>query len=166
MANDLPDDGTPAPLRPSPAEARAALSGLGEDDARLAERAVMPRWYHLTLGTIVALIVVTQALPFPGSLVTLPLAIFALPALVVTYRRRYGVWFGEPAGPRSRRLFRVMVWAAVLAFAGALVVRFTEVPYAWALLPAVLGVAAAVVLGPRYDDAFREELAGRGRGDA
>lgn len=157
MENDL-DGRTPSP-RPTPAEARRALADLAADRAALAARVVTPWWYHPTLGGVVALIACTQALPSPASLVLLPVALFGLPALVVLYRRRYGVWVSEPAGPRSRNIYRALVVVLVLVLAAVLVVRFTDVAYGWALLPAAVGFVAAVVLGPWYDDAQRRELA-------
>lgn len=164
MENDFRGGGSPSVApRPSPAEARAALSDLDADGARLAERVVTPRWYHPTLGAIVALIVCTQALPAPGSLVTLPIALFALPVLVIVYRRRYGVWVSQPAGPRSSRILRTMGTIVLLAFAAALAVKYTAIEYGWVLLPAAVAFVACVVLGRRYDDALRSELSGAGR---
>ncbi|GCD18467.1 hypothetical protein GXP71_00865 [Cellulomonas sp. H30R-01] len=157
MENDL-DGAVPSP-RPTPAEARSALADLAADRASLAARVVTPWWYHPTLGAVVALIVCTQALPSPASLVLLPVALFGLPALVVLYRRRYGVWVAEPAGPRSRALYRALIVVLVLVLAATLVVRLTDVAYVWALVPAAVGFVAAVVLGPWYDDAQRRELA-------
>lgn len=166
MENDLQGGDSPSVTsRPSPAEARASLSHLESDGARLAERVVTPRWYHPTLGAIVALILCTQALPAPGSLVTLPFALFALPVLVVVYRRRYGVWVSQPAGPRSRRILRTLGTIVLLAFAASLVIKLTAIEYVWVLLPAAVGFVVCVVLGPRYDAALRSELSGAGRED-
>ena len=75
------------------------------------------------------------------------------------YRRRYGVWVAEPAGPRSRAVYRALIVVLVLVLAATLVVRLTDVAYVWALVPAAVGFVAAVVLGPWYDDAQRRELA-------
>ncbi len=125
---------------------------------------VTPAWYHPTLGAIVALICCTQALPSPASLAFLPVALFALPALVLVYRRRYGVWIADPAGPRSRRLLSAFVVLVVLSFGAALAVKHTPVGYGWVLVPAAVGLAASVLLGRRYDDAVRHELAGPGGG--
>lgn len=156
-ASQRPVPGPPA--APTAAEARAALAGLGADDARLAERLVTPGWYHPVLGAIVAVIVCTQALPSPASVAFVPVGIFALPALVLVYRRRYGLWIGQPAGPRSKRLLGTMVVLFLLCLGAALVVKFTAVGYWWVLLPATVGFVASVVLGRRYDDALRRELA-------
>ncbi|WP_273652133.1 hypothetical protein [Cellulomonas fimi] len=157
MENDF--EATDRAPRPTPAEARDALAGLATDRATLAARVVTPWWYHPTLGAVVALIVCTQALPSPASLVLLPVALLGLPALVVLYRRRYGVWVSEPAGPLSRRIYRALIVVLVLVFGALLVVKLTAVEYRWVLLPAVVGFVAAVVLGPWYDDAQRRELA-------
>lgn len=145
--------------RPTPAEARTALADLATDRATLAARVVTPWWYHPTLGAVVALIVCSQALPSPASLVLLPVALLGLPALVVLYRRRYGVWVSEPAGPLSRRIYRALIVVLVLVFGAMLVVKLTAVEYRWVLLPAAVGFVAAVVLGPWYDDAQRRALA-------
>lgn len=164
MENDSsPSDPAPITARPSPADARRALLDLEDDGATLAARVVTPWWYHPAVGGIVAVVVCVQALPFPWSLVVLPLAVLGLPGVVVAYRRRYGVWVAEPAGPLSRRLYRAMIATFLLSFAAALVVRYTTVPDVWVLLPAAAAFVAAVVLGPWYDDALRRELAGSGR---
>ncbi|MBE7701134.1 hypothetical protein H9623_12580 [Oerskovia sp. Sa1BUA8] len=161
MEDDMPT-GRPhdAPQRPSAAQARETLASLRADDANLAERLVTPRWYHPSLGVIVALVITSQALPSPASLILLPVALFALPALVVVYRRRYGLWFSLPAGPRSRRVYRILLAIVVACFAAMVVVKVTPVAYGWVLLPAAVGLVAPMVLGPRYDDLFRRELTG------
>jgi uncharacterized membrane protein len=167
MENDMRgDDSSSIAPKPSSAEARDALSSLGVDGARLAERVVTPWWYHPTLGALVAVIISTQALSFPGSLIALPLALFALPALVVVYRRRYGLWIARSVGPRSRRIFRALMVSFLLAFATALVIKYTAIEYGWVLLPAAVGFVASVVLGPWYDDARRRELRETGRENA
>lgn len=158
MENDFVP-AAPAPPRPTPAAARSALAELAADRATLAARVVTPWWYHPTLGAVVALVVCTQALASPASLILLPVALFGLPALVLLYRRRYGVWVGEPAGPLARRIYRALVLVLVLVLAATVVVRLTGIEYRWALLPAAVGFVAAVVLGPWYDDAQRRELA-------
>jgi hypothetical protein len=164
MASDFHDT-RPDGQRPTPAEAREALAGLGTDAARLAERVVTPRWYHPTLGAIVALICCALALPSPVSVVFLPFTIFALPALALIYRRRYGVWIAQPSGRRSKRLLWTMAVLFLLSVGAAVAIRFTGVEYWWVLLPAAVGFVASVVLGRRYDDALRRELAGSGVGE-
>jgi hypothetical protein len=160
MDNDITADS------PSPAEARRALSDLELDGVRLAERVVTPWWYYPTVGALVVLIVVTQALPSPASVVTLPVALFALPALVLVYRRRYGLWISQPAGPRSRLISQLVLVVFALTFAAMLVIKLTGIEYRWVLVPATVGFVAAVVLGPWYDDALRRELGGTKRADA
>lgn len=144
--------------RPSPSEARDALSTLAGDRARLAERVVTPGWYHPTLGAVVALIICTQALPSPASLLFLPVALFGLPALVLVYRARYGVWIGQPAGPGSRRILRNLMVVLVLALVAALAIKLGAIEYRWVVVPAAVGFVASVVLGRRYDDAVGREL--------
>ncbi|WP_336706671.1 hypothetical protein [Oerskovia sp. USHLN155] len=163
MENDM-SVGDPATQRPSAAQAREALASLRADDATLAERLVTPRWYYPLLGAIVAVIIVSQALPSPASLILLPVAILALPALVVVHRRRHGLWFSLPAGPRSRRVYRIMMMILVPCFVAMVVVKVTPVPYGWVLLPAAVGLVTPLVLGPRYDELFRQELAGTSAG--
>ncbi|MHA7135424.1 hypothetical protein [Oerskovia turbata] len=165
MENDSPSGDTQSTARrPSAAEAREALAGLHADDASLAQQLVTPRWYHPLLGVIVALIITSQALPSPASLALLPVALFALPALVLVYRRRYGLWFSLPAGPRSKRVYRVMLVIMLLCFGAMVVIKVTPVAYGWVLVPAAVGLVTPMVLGPRYDDLFRRELAGASAG--
>lgn len=166
MENDFSDENSPVgPSPTSPAQAREALSSLGVDRVKLAEQFVTPRWYHPALGLIVALIICTQALPSPASVITLPFALFALPVLVAVYRRRYGLWFNESAGPRSQRILRNLMVIVALAFLAVLPIKFTDIGYWWVLLPATVALVASVVLGRRYDEVFRHELAGAGRHD-
>lgn len=152
---DRPGPGTP----PSPAEARAALADLRADDAALAERVVTPAWYHPVLGAIVAAITCTQAIGSHARLIFLPIALFALPLLVVVYRRRYGVWLSGPTGPRSQRIQRALMVVLLLVFGGAVLIGLTPIPYPWVLPLAAVGLVVPIALGRRYDDALRRELA-------
>lgn len=149
--------------RPSSAQARDVLSSLDADGTRLAARVVTPWWYHLTLGVIVAVFVGSQALPGSASIGLVALGIIALPILVTVYNRRYGVSISQPTGPRSRRLLFTTVAVLVVAMLSSLVFKMIGFDPWWALIPAVLAAAATTLLGRRYDNALRSELAlGRG----
>lgn len=168
MENDTggprrPEPDSEEPLRhtssPSTVEARAALADLDADGARLADRVVTPWWYHPILALIVAVIVSSQALSGPGTVMILPLAIIALPILVIAYSRHSGVTVTQPAGPRSKRLLIVLVSLMIAAMASGVVLKLTGLSPGWVLIPAVLAAVATLVLGRRYDAALRAELA-------
>lgn len=148
-----------SPREPTPADARAALSTLDADGERLAGRVVTPWWYHVSLGAIVAAFVASQALPAGASAALLALGILALPLLTTIYSRRYGLTITQPAGRRSRRLLLSTLAILISAMACGVVIKLTGAEPWWVLAPAAVAFAATVVLGRRYDDALRGELA-------
>lgn len=162
MESDAAEARSPEPVdrdAPSPAEARAALTALDADGALLAQRVATPWWYHPILALIVAAIIGSQALPGNGGLVVLPLALLGLTLLVVTYTRHTGVSTTRPAGPRSRRLLFVLVCLMMVGLVSSTALKLTGSSPTWALLPAAVVALATLVLGRRYDDALRTELA-------
>ncbi|TQJ31302.1 hypothetical protein [Microbacterium sp. SLBN-146] len=148
--------------QPSPSEARAILDGLTADGASLATRVVTPWWYHLTLGLVVATIVMSQTLPAPLSIGLVVAGIVSLPVITTTYTRRYGVSASSPVGPRTRRLLVTTLIVLAAGMVAALAIRATEQSAWWGLLPAGVVLFATIVLGRRYDAALRLELAGGG----
>jgi len=146
--------------RPDPAQARAALGELGRDGAALAARIVTPWWYHPSLGAITALFAGAQALPGVGPIVAVVCGIIAIPILTTTYARRYGVVTTKPAGPRSKRLMLATLVILLAAMASGLVIKVAGAEPLWALLPAAIAFVTTVMLGRRYDDALRREIAG------
>jgi hypothetical protein len=148
--------------RPSPSEARDILDVLTADGASLATRVVTPWWYHVTLGLVVATIVMSQTLSMPLSIGLVVLGILALPVITTTYVRRYGVSASSPAGPRTRRLLVVTLIVLAAGMAAALAIRATDQSVWWGLVPATIAFVTTVVLGRRYDAALRLELASGG----
>lgn len=146
-------------------EALDTLAGLDVDRALLAERVVTPWWYHPILGGIVALLVGAQALPGVLSVTVLALGVVMIPVLVTVYTRRYGVSVTGSVGPRTRRLMAVLVGVLTVGMVSNLIIKFTGVGPAWGLVGAVICGAVTVVLGRRYDDLLRTELASGGRTD-
>ncbi len=140
-------------------EARAALRGLDADGARLAQHMVTPWWYHPALGVIVAVVVAAQALPGSASTIAVALAVIAIPVLLLAHTRRYGISTTNPVGPRSRRLLLAMLGILLLAMVAGVVVTLSDSPSWWVLVPAALAGVAMIVLGRRYDDALRDEVA-------
>lgn len=145
------------PVTPDAEAARAALSGLDGDNVRLAERVVTPWWYHPVLGAVVAGVALSSALPTSATAAVIALCVVVLFLLPVVYRRRYGVWVSEPAGPRSRRVYLVLLAIIVAGVVGGFLLGMLGV--VWALVPAGVLFAAVVLLGRRYDVALRADLA-------
>jgi len=142
-------------------EARDALAHLDDDGGRLAERMVTPWWYHPILGLFVALIVIAPALGSALSFVALALGVIGPLLLGAVYRRRYGIWpTGSGAGIGILLLVAAILVLSMLA--GAFI-GYTDLPPWWAAVPAAVAFGATVLLGRRYDDALRGELAGSGR---
>jgi hypothetical protein len=163
MENDSFRHEVAGPQRlPSPSEAREILSDLSVDGSTLSQRVVTPWWYHLILGIIVAMLVGSQALPVAVSGVLLALGLVAIPVLTITYARRYGLSISQPAGPRSRRLLLTTLGILVLSMIANLTIKFIGAIPWWGLIPAAIAFTATLLLGRRYDDALRNEIAGNG----
>lgn len=152
------------PGRPAPSEALQALDALSADGARLASRVVTPWWYHTILGLVMAVIVVSQALPGTTSLIVVAIGIVMMPLLAVTYARRYGIWITQPAGSRSKRVLWLIFGIGLLAMTASLAIRITGISLGWALVPAGVVLVATILIGRHYDTVLRDELAqGAGR---
>ena len=141
------------------AEARDALKQLQDDGSRLATRVVTPWWYHPVLGASMAALVGSQALPGAASIWMVAVGVAMPPILAITYARRYGVVSSRSTGPRAKRLLLTLLVIVALAFVGSLVVRFVAFSAWWGLAAAVAAFVATILLGRRYDDALRDELA-------
>lgn len=154
-ASPGPDDRRTPSLR----EARSALSDLDSDGARLASRVVTPWWYHPLLALFVAAFIGSPGLPGGASPAIIALTIIAVLLLVETYTRRTGISITLPTGPRSRRLQRVLIGLLPLGLAADAAIKLAGLSPLWMLLPAVTIGITVFVLGRRYDDALRSELA-------
>lgn len=141
--------------------ARAALIDLDHDTARLATRVVTPWWYHPVLGALVATIVAAQTLPTALSVSLIALGVIGMPILVSVYSRRYGVVITAPVGPRSKGWLGLTLAAFGLAMVAGLLIKLSGLAPPWALIPAALVFVATIVLGRRYDQALRDDLAKR-----
>ncbi|PPF78429.1 hypothetical protein [Pseudoclavibacter sp. Z016] len=160
MASDF-EDQTPDSRATSPSrdQAQAALDDLGHDSQGLAARIVTPWWYHPALGVITAIFAGAHALPGAWPMVLLVLGIVAIPILTTTYSRRFGVVVTKPAGPRSKRLLLATLGVLVAAMMSSLAFKFLSIDPWWALIPAGVTFMATVILGRRYDEALRQEVA-------
>lgn len=143
----------------TPDEARAALRDVSKDGGTLAAQIITPWWYHPALGVITAVFVVAHALPGVWPVVAIAIGIIAIPVLTTTYASRFGVAVSKPAGPRGRRLLLVVLAVLVGGMALSLAFKVLELAPWWALVPAVITFAVTVILGRRYDDALRREIA-------
>lgn len=153
------EDAQSASDRAARAQAVTALAELARDHERLATRIITPWWYHPALGLITAVFAGAHALPGVWPIAGITLGIMALPVLTTTYARVSGVVVTKPAGPRSRRLLIATLVVLVAAMSCSLAFKFLDVSPWWALIPAGVTFVATVVLGRRYDDALRQEIA-------
>lgn len=145
--------------RPDPRQARASLNELDADGARLADHFVTPRWYHAMLGVVVAMFIYAPMLPTAWSVVVVALGVAVIPAVVGVHRRKYGVSVSEPAGADSRRLLFFTVAGFIGLFVGSMILSVTGASWVWGMPLALIGFVGTVVLGGRYDDALRREIA-------
>lgn len=160
MANDFDQDRPGAHSTPmTQEEARAALGDLEHDGATLAARIVTPRWYHPVLGVITAVFVGAQALPGAWPIMVIAIGIAAIPVLTTSYTQRYGVAVSKPVGPHSRLILRVMLAVLIAAMMSSLALKLLGFEPWWALVPTAITFVTTVVLGRRYDEALRQEIA-------
>ncbi|MGO1284080.1 MAG: hypothetical protein ACTHWF_06745 [Brachybacterium sp.] len=158
MENDLPGESSTPPGHPTALEARAALDAMDADASQLAQRLVTPWWYHLILGALVAGAIGAMSLPRVSS-VGVVMVVIWIPFLMKAYTSRYKVSMTQPAGPRSRRMMLlILAVLAALMGSGALL-KLNSISLVWVLVPAALGFVATVVLGRRYDEVLRSEVA-------
>lgn len=153
---DGPDDST---TQPAAAQARGVLNDLNVDGAKLSQRVVTPWWYHSALALIVAVFIGSLAVPGALSTMVVVLGVIALPLLTATYSRRYGITITQPAGPRSKRLLLATLGIALAALLAGVAIKLTAVSPWWTYLPAAVAFVATLILGRRYDDALRREIA-------
>lgn len=146
-------------MPPTGAQAREALKSLNSDGAALSRRVVTPWWYHSALGLIVAGMIGSQVMPGVASTMVVALCVVAIPVLTTTYSRRYGVTITQPAGPRSKRLLLMTLGVALVAVLGGVAIKLTGSSAWWIILPAVVAFVVTVILGRKYDDALRGEIA-------
>lgn len=144
-----------------PRDARRALSGLDTDRARLAAKVVTPRWYHPVYASILAGLVLSQALPPFYGLTVVIVGLIGLIALRIAYDRRYGISFTKVTGRRTRALMFSVIGVLVAGMIASRVIVATGASLWWVLVPAAIAFVTALVLGPRYDDALRREIVAR-----
>jgi len=128
------------------AAAAAQLDVLKADRAAMAERAVQPWWYDVSLGLLVFGIFAQRSLDSDWvSAVAAVVFVAGCVALVTWYRRHTGFFVGGLRRGRTRRA--MWVWFAVyLSVVGVAVwlEDVHDVPGAMAIGGLVLGVAVAV----------------------
>jgi hypothetical protein len=145
-------------------EAAKALVEMQTARAAMADRLVTPWWYHPALGLLYAGLVLAWGLLDDGKarlLVAIPF--FAgLAGLVVLYRRLTGVWVnGNEAGPAAR-----WAWAMGILYGVVLLIAYfggrAGLGSAVLLGLSTAVLAATVLIGRRFDAAYRAHLRGRG----
>ncbi len=157
--SDMENDFSGPPPRPTSAEAREALDRLNQDGEILARRVVTPWWYHVGLAAIIFTMIASQALPGVASITLVALAIVAIPVLTLTYSRLYGISTSYRGGPRSTRILIATIAVLAIGMVSALAIKTIGASPWWVLIPAGLAALATVILGRRYDDMLRAELA-------
>jgi hypothetical protein len=134
----------------------ASLSQIGGARADLSQRLAAPWWFHVFLGVLVAQHALVQG--FDNRNWTLPsflLLIGGSAALVVAGRRATGVSVATPRGPRSRALMGIRVLAAAVGIWTAALGDDLGV----AVAAAIVLLSASILLGRRYDNALRRDIA-------
>lgn len=142
------------PHSPSAADARASLALVDGVHADLADRLLTPRWYHVAIGLVEALVVIALTLPLGWQLATSGAAVVVAAVLVVAWTR------GSGLGMSGR--YTVLAWEWVAALAAVVVVAIAVVVLvdrpAATVVCAVAVFVATVVAGRCGDHALRTRL--------
>ncbi|WP_222720338.1 hypothetical protein [Actinomadura sp. HBU206391] len=142
---------------PDAAAARAALDGVADARARVADRITIPWWYHVGLGAAIAFALVSMSLRFASFGV--PLLTLVVLGLGWAVKRSTGISFDPyTATPTARRLS--VAWALaglVVAAIGMYLEWGAEVRYAIAVGGVLIGVMT-IVVGLRIDQAVQQDL--------
>ena len=143
-------------------QAAEGSAGFDSARARLAQRSLTPRWYHPLVGGILAIIVTSSALlPLEYSFPVIAAGVVAMVPLARLYTRRYQVPVTGVVGPRTRRLQNVVRALVGAGFLSSLILVIVDVSTGWVLIPGVAVFGGVIVLGRRYDEALRSEMARR-----
>ena len=139
---------------------RNDLDSIQQARSALADRLVTPWWYHPALGALVSALVLAYGFIDGGLWRTLAILPFlgGCALLVTAYKRATGVWInGNEAGPA-----RVHAWALGLTIFVSMITAITVRSAGWAqwIVWAIAATAFVftVVIGHRFDDAYREHL--------
>ncbi|PZG37440.1 hypothetical protein C1I98_25455 [Spongiactinospora gelatinilytica] len=136
-----------------------SLSVIAQARAALADRLVIPWWYHTALGLLLAGCVLVIGLGHTAVRIGgIVLLLVGCAALTEVYRRLTGVWVsGGHAGPPGRWVgaMGVVTLSAIVAAFGIVAWTGQRWPV-WCLAGAVF--AAIVVMGRRFAAALRAHL--------
>ncbi|RBQ20739.1 hypothetical protein DP939_06575 [Spongiactinospora rosea] len=135
------------------------LAVIAEARAALADRLIIPWWYHTGLGLLLAGCVVAIGLGgTPVRIGAIVLLVAGCAVLTDAYRRLTGFWVsGGHAGPAGRWVgaMGAMTFACIVAAFG--IVGWTGLRWpVWCLAAAVY--AAIIVMGRRFAAALRAHL--------
>ena len=136
------------------------LSAIAETRAAVADRLITPWWYHPALGVLAAGYLLALGL---GSIAIMlaggVLFIVGAGALASAYRRLTGIWISgfDAGGTASRWAKAIGGMVGVSAVASYFIGHYTDLRWpVWCI--AVLGFAACLLLGNRFDTALRAQL--------
>lgn len=142
-------------------EAREALHEVAAGRRHAAGRLSSPPWYHPLLGLLLGAVFAAQA-AHSTLVVGAVVAGFGggLALLAEAYRRRTGVWAsGYRRGPSGR--VSLLLAAVLVALYAAAAAGDYLLGARWSFLAAGIAVVpVVVVLGRRFDETLRAELAG------
>ena len=126
--------------------AAAELAALDADRAALAGRARQPWWYDPALGLLVFQLFASVSTGNLWLMGAATVVFFAgLWLLMRSYRRATGFWVNGLRAGRTQRATRVWFVLYPLVVVPAAVLELMDVPGAFAVAGAVLGVAIALI---------------------
>lgn len=130
-----------------PAAAAAQLAALRAGREAVADRAMQPWWYDVTLGVLIFVLFAQFSLHNDIVSTVVPLAVIAgCLGLIQAYRRITGFFVSGYRGGRTRRLVWIWLGAAAVAFAaGYALEEGAGLRGAMVVTGAVLGVCFALL---------------------
>lgn len=140
---------------PNPQEALASIQAARRS---VAPDTAYPLWYDAVYGGACGLLVASQGMPTPWSMVALALACSGLALMMTAWRKRFG-WWVSGYSPRRARWVAFALLAVFLGLLGlSLYGRFVG-PWWLFIVSGVIGFVVAIAASRLWMRVWRKELA-------
>lgn len=140
---------------PSPQEALASIQAARNS---VSSDIAYPLWYDAIYGGACGLLVASQGMPQPWSLIALPIALGGLALMMASWRKKFG-WWVSGYSPRRARWVAFALVPAFLGLMGlSLYGRFVG-PWWLFIVSGVIGFVVAIAASRLWMRVWRQELA-------
>ncbi len=139
-------------------EAMAALGTVGDAKAALARAADCPPWRHAAFGALMGTIVMSSGLGQPLNFVLLAAAFAGMAAIVVSDRRRMGMFINGYRKGATRPLTFVMLGVMLVIVFAEIHAKEAGLAMATRVGLAFIAAAIATAMSVMWQRIFRREM--------